>query len=349
MNISVSRGFVTELLKDIVYPEVCPICGDIIPTARRIAYHRALAELPKPGNSADGHYTDSAHISYKNHYPPDNIYIYPYKTQQESKQNADIYSYDFSKYYQGLVCDPCFKILDFIETPYCLKCGKPLSVDAASAMNNIFAVNESGPGLKKGIKGQDAGTFQITSLRNTNMLCSDCRTHERSFIQCRALLSYDERMRDIMADVKYNGRKEYLKLFGILAADRLGAWIRNLGITCLIPVPVHASRLKSRGYNQSELLCEYISNLTHIPVRNDILIRNKKTAAQKELNVDERLLNLQSAFKAAGQLPLGSIAMIVDDIYTTGSTMEACTERIKEAGAAKVYGLTICIGEDKDR
>ncbi len=318
MSINVSRDFVTELLKDLVYPEVCPFCSDIIPTTRRIAYHRALEEASKPVSAM---------------------------------------------YYRGLVCDSCLSQLDFVKPPYCRKCGKPLSSDADNldASNRMITANdtsnrmitanesETEPESRIRTKGQNRKFSLGASIINSDMLCSDCRTHERSFTQCRAVLGYDERMRDIMADIKYNGRREYLKLFGLLAADRLGAWIKSLNITCLIPVPVHASRLLKRGYNQSELLCQYISNLTHIPVRNDIIIRNKKTTAQKELNVDERLLNLQSAFKTARHLPPGSIALIVDDIYTTGSTMESCTERIMEAGAVKVYGLTICIGEDKGR
>ncbi len=260
MSISGSLGFVTELLKDIIYPEICPICGDIIPAAKRAAYHKD--------------------------------------------------KYDLSACYSGLVCDSCLARLNFVTKPYCSKCGKPLS-EASSE------------------------------------LCSDCLTHARGFVQCRALLRYDECMRDIMADIKYNGKREYLKLFGLLAADRLKVWLTETNINCLIPVPIHESRLIKRGYNQSELLCMHISELTCIPVRRDIIIREKKTAAQKELTADERLLNLQNAFKPVKKLPQGTTALIVDDIYTTGSTMEACTECLKAAGARAVYGLTICIGEDK--
>ena len=374
MSTSGSRGFVTELLKDIIYPEVCPICGDIITVDRRTAYHKA--------RDTRGLVTNNKRI--------------------------------LSAYYGGLVCDSCLANLDFIAQPYCSKCGKPLNGDAMSygvgaeaiSVNsaassdiaaNSFAVNShvensainsklvkssltAGGSVINGIVADDAivhfdtlyyhaedtfqmpgGTAYSASLRSTAvptgtcsgaaspaLLCTDCRTHARSFIQCRALLSYDERMRDIMADIKYNGKREYLKLFGLLAADKLGAWIAGNNINCLIPVPIHASRLLKRGYNQSELLCEYISELTHIPVRRDIIIREKKTAAQKELNVDERLLNLQNAFKPAGKLPQGSRALIVDDIYTTGSTMEACTECLRAAGAEAVYGLAVCIGEDKE-
>ena len=302
MRINVSRGFATELLKDIIFPEVCPVCGDVIPIGRRAALHRNELSDTLDGNGQRAEASRGLKL-HENEAHKDKVC--------DTARMKSV-TPDFDIYYRGLICDSCLKAFDFIEAPYCIKCGKRISASAAEE------------------------------------LCSDCRSNMRSFIQNRALLSYDERMRDICADIKYNGRKEYIELLGVLAADRLGAWMRETKINCLIPVPIHLSRLKKRGYNQSELLCDVISRLTHIPTRKNILIRSKKTAAQKELNVSERLLNLQNAFEAVRRLPQGSIALIVDDIYTTGSTMEACTECLLKAGAGKVYGLTICIGEDKE-
>ena len=386
MSTSGSRGFVTELLKDIIYPEVCPICGDIITVDRRTAYHKVRGNRKDKLNhrfrAAGSMRSDAAAAAAMRH---DIASVYADTNELRCKISRDTYSQYkgsqyrdlqdkdsrnmLSAYYGGLVCDSCLANLDFIAQPYCSKCGKPLNSNAmiySASADNIVADNTSVPFDTVYHHMEDtspvaSGTAYSASLRSTAvptgtcsgvaspaLLCTDCRTHARSFIQCRALLSYDERMRDIMADIKYNGKREYLKLFGLLAADKLGAWIAGNNINCLIPVPIHASRLLKRGYNQSELLCEYISELTHIPVRWDIIIREKKTAAQKELNVDERLLNLQNAFKPAGKLPHGSRALIVDDIYTTGSTMEACTECLRTAGAEAVYGLAVCIGEDKE-
>ena len=339
MSINVSRDFATELLKDIVYPEVCPVCGDAIPTAKRIAYHRAMAARTN-GNSA-------VHDTRRD------ILTRSCKPSAYSDYAAQ----DFTAYYGGLVCKSCLEALEYVSFPYCSKCGKPLSrhagdkgftENASADVGKALNVSSSVLKLTKLPKTGDPNNINIIngSAEETTLLCEDCRTHERSFVQNRALLKYDERMRDIMADIKYNGKKEYLRLFGVIAADRLGPWIRENGINCLVPVPVHSSRLKKRGYNQSELLCDCISGLTGIPVRRDVIIRNKKTAAQKELNVDERLLNLQSAFTATGHMSGHSKALIVDDIYTTGSTMEACTECLAAAGAGAVYGLTVCIGED---
>ncbi|MDO4960648.1 MAG: ComF family protein [Eubacteriales bacterium] len=213
-------------------------------------------------------------------------------------------------YYDGLICRGCLDSLKFITDPFCKKCGKQL-----------------------------AG-------RNDEMLCSDCLEKERLFDECRCLVTYDETAREIMAEIKYNSKKEYMDIFALLAADRLGDWLKAAGASCLVPVPVHGSRLKSRGFNQAEVLAEGISAFTGIPVRNDVLIRLKNTAAQKNLGADDRLLNLQNAFTAVGKLKNGEIPVIIDDIYTTGSTMEACTEGLLGIGARRVYGLCVCAGED---
>ncbi len=312
MKINVSRGFVTELLKDMIYPEVCPVCKAAIRQERRLRLHMAEEAASEArmryGNGTEMNRADSSNaVRSKSKAAVGGNAIH-------SNSSAGISGTDFRVLYEGLICDSCLEGLNFVREPYCCKCGKPLT--AAGRADN---------------------------------LCSDCRSHERSFVQNRALAVYDECMREIMADIKYNGKKEYLRLFGVLAADRLGSWIRQCGINCIIPVPVHSSRLLKRGYNQSELLCEYTGELLGIPVEKGIVIRNKKTAAQKELNADERLLNLQSAFSMAAKLRPGTNALIIDDIYTTGSTMEACTECLREAGAQHVYGLTICIGEDNPK
>lgn len=292
MKINVSRDFVTELLKDMIYPELCPICGDAIPIADRAVYHKARKRIrhlrERRGGSGIGQ-KDACHIrcltDHKVHF----------------RQELPVL-------YNGLICPGCQKELKLIGEERCEKCGKRIA---------------DGSGL-----------------------CSDCRQHDRSFVQCRSLMDYDERMRDIMADIKYNSKREYLSLLALLTADRLGEWITEKQIDYIIPVPVHESRLRKRGYNQSEILCEDIGMYLDIPVRKEIIVRNKNTAAQKELNAGERMLNLQHAFGVQKKLPYGCTVLVVDDIYTTGSTMECCSSCLIRAGAVSVYGISICSGED---
>lgn len=177
----------------------------------------------------------------------------------------------------------------------------------------------------------------------------------RSFESGVALLNYNEAARRSMAAVKYKNRREYLDFYAEAIAHRYGKWIASLNADALIPVPVHPARLRKRGFNQAEELAVRLSRLTELPVIPDLLIRTRRTAPQKELGPEERLKNLQQAFavsseyQAPGRPPLAprtipSCVILVDDIYTTGSTVEACTRILKQSGVERVYFVTVCIG-----
>ena len=145
--------------------------------------------------------------------------------------------------------------------------------------------------------------------------------------------------------IKYKNKREYIKIYARLIALKYRTEIKKMEAEALIPVPVHKNRLKIRGYNQSELLARYLSQETGIKLINNALVRVRDTRAQKALTSEERFKNLSEAF-CCDKLPenLHNI-IIVDDIYTTGSTMEACTRVLKRAGAEKVYCISICIGK----
>ena len=113
-------------------------------------------------------------------------------------------------------------------------------------------------------------------------------------------------------------------------------------------MPVHRSRKAQRGFNQAEELAVRLGKIWDVPVRTDVLVRKKKTDPQKQLTPKERLSNLQDAFslsesREAIDIPCTSV--LVDDIYTTGSTLEACARILKAAGADRIYTLVICAGE----
>ena len=206
-----------------------------------------------------------------------------------------------------LICPDCVKELSPVSQPVCLICGKQL---------------ESGTGER----------------------CGDCMRRPRSFQRNFALLNYNAAARRSMVAIKYKNRREYLDFYAQAVCRRFGRQLLRLGPDAIVPVPVHASRLRSRGYNQAELLAGRIGAELGIPVCSRALLRTKKTRPQKELSPEERLRNLQQAF-AAGQLPEGvETVILVDDIYTTGSTLEACARILLGMGVRRVYGLTICIG-----
>lgn len=183
-----------------------------------------------------------------------------------------------------------------------------------------------------------------TLADETAEYCPDCRRRRRSFVRNVAALHYNEAARDSVVRFKYHGRQQY----AIAYAEEI--WrlrkedILSFKADALIPVPVHRARLLKRGYNQAELLAEELSKLSGIPLRRDVLFRPKKTAAQKALGPEARIRNLQNAFAVKGSVKGLGTVILVDDIFTTGSTMEACTRVLKAAGIRTVYGVTLCVG-----
>lgn len=206
-----------------------------------------------------------------------------------------------------LICPDCVKKLSFVKQPVCKKCGK-----------------------------------EITSAEQE--YCLDCTKHKRTFQYGRALVNYDDTAKRSMAAIKYRNKREYLDFYAEAICLRYGKWISRLNADALVPVPVHPSRRRTRGFNQAELLADRISERLGIPVCPDMLVRRKKTAPQKQLNPKERLHNLEEAFAAGDVPPRVKRVILVDDIYTTGSTIEACARALLRAGVENVYFLTICIG-----
>ncbi len=211
---------------------------------------------------------------------------------------------------EEMVCVPCREKLSVVRQPVCKKCGKEVADEKVE-------------------------------------YCLDCTRHKRSFESGRALLNYNEAASRSMAAIKYKNRREYLDFYGAAMGRRFGRVVREWKAEALVPVPVHPSRRRTRGFNQAEELARRLSREWGILVDADLLIRDRKTMPQRDLNPAERLKNLQKAFQInparAGKDMWNRVAL-VDDIYTTGSTMEACSRVLREAGVKEVYFLAICIG-----
>ncbi|MFV0239039.1 MAG: double zinc ribbon domain-containing protein [Lacrimispora sphenoides] len=207
----------------------------------------------------------------------------------------------------GLICPECVKKLSFVKNPVCKRCGK--------------------------------------EVISTDMeYCFDCVRHKRTFEYGRALLNYDETAGSSMAKIKYKNKREYLDFYGEAIYVRYGKLIRRMEADVLVPVPVHPSRKKERGFNQAEILARRIGEHLGLAVCPSMLVRNKKTMPQKGLDPAGRLKNLEEAFSAGNMIGGVEGVILVDDIYTTGSTIEACTRALKKAGIKRVYFLAICIG-----
>ena len=123
-------------------------------------------------------------------------------------------------------------------------------------------------------------------------------------------------------------------------------WMQKRGIEVIVPVPMYAPKQRKRGYNQATAFAKELSRQTGIPVDEGLVIRVKDTTPQKELDDIERKNNLKSAFQNKKSIVQYSHVLVVDDIYTTGSTVEAVAEELIKIGVRRVYVLSICIGGD---
>lgn len=158
-------------------------------------------------------------------------------------------------------------------------------------------------------------------------------------------------MKQSMSDFKFNGCRENSEFYVSETLRLYSDAITRFNPDALVPVPVHISRKRLRGYNQAEVIAAGISGKTGIPMLNDLLYRRKKTVAQKVLNSEKRLENLKEAFTCDEapysyediNIRFGRV-LLVDDIYTTGSTMEGCTLALKKAGVREVGILSIASG-----
>ncbi len=178
--------------------------------------------------------------------------------------------------------------------------------------------------------------------------CEDCiRTRQKHLYESgMALCSYDDLMRESVYRLKYGKRREYAKTYGRLMGKRFGEVLTRLKVSSIVPVPLHPKRQKERGYNQAAVLAREIGRACKIPVYEDLVMRVRNTLPLKSMTPVQRQNNLKKAFKIRrNDVKLG-VTIVIDDIYTTGSTIDAVSEALIEAGALRVYFMTLAIGED---
>lgn len=145
--------------------------------------------------------------------------------------------------------------------------------------------------------------------------------------------------------LKYHNKRYYAEIFGKELADEFEFQIRRWGIQAIIPIPLHRSKMRKRGYNQAELLAKQLSECMGIPIEKDVLYRIKKTRPLKEMNGEQRHRNLKGAFAVSKSWNPRQNILLIDDIYTTGSTIERAAGILKKAGVKNVYFLTLSIGQ----
>ncbi|MEE1312229.1 MAG: ComF family protein [Lachnospiraceae bacterium] len=209
---------------------------------------------------------------------------------------------------KGLVCPECYKKVKIIKQPYCYQCGKPL-------------------------------------LSMEQEYCYDCRKMKLSFDRGFSIVEYDAVTAPSILAVKYKNRREFLKFYGKLGKMQYEKILKNLKIDAIIPVPLSRKKQKKRGFNQAALFGKELARWIQVPINEKLLIRGKDTIPLKELAPLERRAALKKVFYWQQKYYQGEkIVLLVDDIYTSGATVEACTRILKENGIKKVYILTMAIG-----
>jgi ComF family protein len=170
-------------------------------------------------------------------------------------------------------------------------------------------------------------------------LCHSCVNYPLTIDGIRSAFLFQGTVRQAILQLKYRHLKAVAAPLGQLLAEYLGS--HPLKGEVIIPVPLHSKRIRERGYNQASLLAKELSRLVGLPVVEDILIRVRDALPQaRTRSAIERRRNVQGAFICRQGLE-GKQILLLDDVCTTGATLDACATALKAAGASSVWGLTV--------
>ncbi|MFH1079973.1 MAG: ComF family protein [Pseudomonadota bacterium] len=203
-------------------------------------------------------------------------------------------------------CGACFSAIRFIAPPLCPCCGIPMAGAGA------------------------------------DHLCGDCLLSRPSYVMARAVARYDSVMQDAIHVFKYKEKITTGEILGKMMADHIYPGFSMANHTLIVPVPLHPKRLRERGFNQAVILARKISTRFSIPLDYLTLRRHVFTEPQVGLGKEQRTANIRDAFAVrSGKKVEGQRIVLVDDVYTTGSTVKECAGVLMTHGAAEVSVLTL--------
>lgn len=206
------------------------------------------------------------------------------------------------------VCSACREKIRYIKEPRCKKCGKPIRY-------------------------------------SDKELCTDCKENKHYYEQGKNIWLHKGPVRWSIYQFKYHNRR----IYGCFYAEEMyrlyGQKMKEWGIERIIPVPLYKKRQKSRGYNQSTIVAKHLGKLAGIPVDTKSVVRIRNTKPQKELKGKERKQNVKDAFQLTKYHVTDENVLLIDDIYTTGNTIDAVAKVLTEKAGCKVFFFTISIGQ----
>ncbi len=213
-----------------------------------------------------------------------------------------------SRAVDSTVCARCWTTLQPLGDNVCAVCGDP-----------IIATNIS-PGWR----------------------CGRCRRGLSYFDFCRSYALYQDTMREVLHRFKYGGRK---RLGGRLARLLFQTWthchpLREAEV--ILPMPLHRGREKERGFNQSRILAKYLSGMVRVPLESRAVVRIRNTPSQTGLSHRQRRLNVAGCFEVRSPAMIrNKTCLVIDDVFTTGATLNELARVLKEEGAVRVVALTL--------
>ncbi len=199
------------------------------------------------------------------------------------------------------LCSSCCRSLPRIVSPLCPRCGRP----------------------------QPSG-----------ILCPSCVGWQAEIDGIRSPFRFDGVMREAIHQLKYRNLRALVTPLAQLLKDYLST--NPMPAQVLVPVPLHQKRLRERGYNQSSLLAQELGKLINLPVVDDCLLRQRHAPPQaRTLTIDERRSNVANAFSCRDHRLRDKQVLLIDDVSTSGVTLDACAAALKAIGATSVWGLVL--------
>lgn len=157
-----------------------------------------------------------------------------------------------------------------------------------------------------------------------------------------ALVPFSEpRIRAVLHEAKYHGNRKALNLLGAIVAAYLREADMDIAKIRMVPVPLHTERYRERGYNQAEEIAKRAARVVDAALDTGLLVRARETLSQVALERRERELNLLGAFAATGPADAGLLYIVFDDVITTGATLQAAIDALREAGAEHIFPVAL--------
>jgi len=206
-----------------------------------------------------------------------------------------------------LFCARCEAELTIVTPPFCHICGRPFA-----------------------------------SSQGNDHICGECLQVPPFFKAARSVFVYKDPIKRAIIQFKFLGCTALAGLLAKVMVTNLNEFIKQIAPEVIIPVPLHIYRLRERGYNQCLLLAQYMARILGIPCEKRILKKVKSTLPQVELSFFQRRLNIKGSFAVSSQNAVqGKRILLVDDVLTTGSTVNECARALQKAGADGVWVVTL--------